>query len=388
LVAGQTALALVLLIGSGLLRQSFRDLRQVDPGYDIEDIFTFQIAPEGEHLTDGPSYAGFHMNFMDRVAALPGVVSVGIVENVPLNEPVRNVRFRTPDMAADPGGGVLLNLTWSGGEYYKTMGIDLLRGRTFRRSDHVSDLGNAIVSRSVADTLWPDENPIGKRLQIEGFDTWETVVGVVEDVMQYGFRDTPLALVYIPLVGQSPNSWGLSSPAYVVKTPRANKIGKEIRSIVDEVAPDTPMYRTFTMADLAADSMVRLSFTTLTLSIASFLALILAAIGLYGVLSNVVADRNQELAVRMALGADGKDILGMIVLHGTRLVASGIVIGVAAAVGATRILDHLLFGIAPVDPGIFMGMSAALILVGMLASYIPARRASKVDPIEALKDAP
>ncbi len=386
LVVGQTALALVLLIGSGLLMRSFSELRNVDPGYDTEDIFTFQIAPDGDHLTDAPSYARFHMDFMDRIRAMPGVESVGVVENVPLNEGVRDTRFLTTDMTADPDGGVLLSLTWAGGDYYSVMGINVLRGRAFREADHISDLGNAIVSRSAAEALWPGESAIGKQLQVEGTETWETVVGVVEDVMQYGFRDTPQSLVYLPLVGQAEDSRRVSSPAYVVKTPRADEIGPEILAMVREVAPNAPMYRVFTMAGLAADSMVELSFTMLTLGIAASLALILGAIGLFGVLSYVVAERTQEIGVRMALGADAKRVRGMVMVQAARVVGIGIVIGLVVAVGATRVLDSLLFGIASADVGTFVGMSTAMILVGLLASYLPARRASNVNPIEALRD--
>ena len=385
LVVGQTALALVLLIGSGLLVRSFWALRHVDPGYETENIFTFQIAPDGPQLTDGPSFARFALDFMDQLRALPGVESVGLVENVPLNEGTASTRFRTEEMASEADGGTVLSVTFAAGDYFKTMGIRLLRGRPFETSDHISSLGNVVISRRAANLLWPGQDPIGKRLQRQGLTSWETVVGVVDDVMQDDFREEPEALVYFPLVGPTPTSWVISSPAYVVKTRRAETIAPEVRALVRRVAPSAPMYRVFTMAGLARDSMVQLSFTMLTLGIVSALALILGAIGLYGVLSYVVAQRTREIGVRMALGAEAGRVRRMVVAQGARVVAAGVGIGIAVAVASTQALEGLLFGVKAVDAMTFVAMSASMIAVGLLASYVPARRASRVDPIESLR---
>ena len=386
LVVAQTALALVLLIGSGLLMRSFRALQQVDPGYDTEDIFTFQLAPELSGPTDAPSYyARFHLDFMDRVASLPGVESVGVIEDLPLNEGTPNGRVRTEQSAGDPEGGTLVSYTYAGGDYFATMGIDVLAGRGFTSADHISALGNVIISRSAADLLWPGEDPIGKRLQRDSFSTWETVVGVVDDVMQYSFRDTPEPMVYHPLVAQPPSRWVVPSPAYVVKTRRAETIAPEVRALAREVAPQAPMYRVFTMAGLAADSMVQLSFALLTLGITSLLALILGAVGLYGVLSNIVADRRREIGVRMALGAEARRVRRMVVAQGTRVVFLGVTIGVAFAIWSTRALGGLLFGVGALDFATFLATIATMVLIGMLASYVPARRASNVDPNESLR---
>jgi predicted permease len=385
LVAGQTALALVLLIGSGLLVKSFRALRDVDPGYETENIFTFQIAPEGPHLTDGPSYARFALNFMDRLRQLPGVQSVGLVENIPLNEGTSILRIRTEEMGGDPDGGLPINVTFEAGDYFKAMGISVLQGRALETSDHEANPRNVVISRTAANMLWPGKDPLGRRLQRQGLTTWETVVGVVEDVLQNNFREKPQPLVYFPLVGPQPRSWAISSPAYVVKTARAETIAPEIRELVREVAPSAPMYRMYTMAGLAKDSMTELSFTLMTLGVVSALALILGAVGLYGVLSYVVAQRTREIGVRMALGAQASRVRAMVVAQGARVVGFGVVIGVAVAFTATRTLGSLLFGVEAVDTTTFVVMSASMLGIGLLASYVPARRASLVDPIESLR---
>ncbi len=177
----------------------------------------------------------------------------------------------------------------------------------------------------------------------------------------------------------------ISSPAYVIKTPRAETIAPEVRAIVREMAPRAPMYRVFTMAGLAGDSMMDLSFTMLTLGVASALALILGAVGLYGVLSYVVAQRTREIGVRMALGARAEQVRRMVVIQGARVVVVGVVIGIGIALWMTSALGSLLFGVAAIDAPTFVAMSAAMIAIGLLASYVPARRASKVNPIVSLQ---
>lgn len=384
LVIAQTALALVLLISAALLLRSHSMLSHVNPGYDTRDIFTFQIAPEQPALTDGPSHARFSLNFMDRLRALPGVQSVGLIENVPLDEGTAIARFRTEATAGQ--SGVPINVTFAGADYYRTMSIKVLAGRGFTREDAVSSLGNVVISKSAAALLWPGGDPIGRRLQREGLTTWETVVGVVDDVMQRDFREPAQALVYLPMTGQLPTQWRLRSPAYVVKTTRATTIGADIRTLAREIAPEAPMYRAFTMAGLAERSMVDLSFTMMTLGLVAAMAVILGAIGLYGVLSYVVAERTREIGVRLALGAQPGGVRLMVVLQGAQVVALGVLVGLVGAWAATQQLGSLLFGVQPLDALTFVGTSVAMLLVGMMASYLPARRASNVDPIQSLRD--
>jgi ABC-type antimicrobial peptide transport system permease subunit len=204
--------------------------------------------------------------------------------------------------------------------------------------------------------------------------------------MQDSFRQAPEPMVYFPLVGQTPESSRVvSSPAFVVKTSRADEIAPEVLALVREIAPDAPMYRVFTMAGLAADSMVQLSFTMLTIGIASALALILGAVGLYGILSYTVAERTREIGLRMALGAAATRVRLMVVAQGAQVVALGVTVGAVAALALTRTLGDLLFEVSAVDTTTYLAMSSMMLLVGLLASYLPARRASKVDPMVSLR---
>jgi putative ABC transport system permease protein len=383
LVVAQTAMALVLLIASGLLLRSHANLSRVNPGYDVRDVFTFQIAPEQPALVDGPTYAQFWLSFMDRLRAMPGVQAVGIIENVPLDESLAPARFLTE--TGTPDTRPLINMTFAGGDYFAAMGISVLAGRPFTREDAVSSLGHVVVSRTAARMLWPGQDPIGRRLQRDGLTTWETVVGVVDDVMQSNFREPATPLVYFPLTGQLPTQWRLTSPGFVVKSTRADTIAPEIRHIVRDVAPEAPMYRTYTMATLAQRSMLALSFTMLTLGLVSALALILGAVGLYGVLSYVVTERTREIGVRMALGAQAGGVRRMVVAQGARVMAVGVGIGLAVAAASTQALGALLYGVNALDPVVFVGTAITMACIGLAASYVPARRASNVDPIESLR---
>jgi putative ABC transport system permease protein len=386
LVVGQTALALVLLIGSALLIQSFHRLRHVDPGYETADIYTFQFAPVQDRLVDGPSWGRLHLDFMDRLRALPGVTAVGVVEFIPLDEGTFTSRFLTDAMNVE-GGGALLDVNFTGGDYFRAMGIQLLQGRSFTNDEAVTPNSHVIISRSAAARLWPDQDPLGRRIrQIVNKGTQAfTVVGVVEDVKQNDWREAGEAAVYFPLTGPTASAWASGSPAYVVKSPRAESLTREVREQVRQIAPEAPVYREYTMEFLAQRSMVQLSFTMLTLGVVSALALILGTVGLYGVLSYVVAQRTREIGVRMALGATSGAVRQMVVGQGAKVVLVGAIVGVAAALASTRLLGTLLYDVKAGDPVVFATMSLMLIGVGMLASYLPARRASNVDPIESLR---
>jgi putative ABC transport system permease protein len=379
LVVVQTAAALVLLVGSALLLRSFWQLSNVDAGYDTKDIFTFQIAAGGPDLPDRASMSRFQYSFMDRLKGLPGVESVGYVTTLPLDEGAGTQNITTPRLEASGAEAPVLRFAGAGGAYFQTMGIELRRGRHFERVEEEQGLPNVIISESAARLLYPDEEPIGKQVRpAAGGPQWFTVIGVVEDILIDDLRrQTPEPMVYLPAVS--------GSPAYVIKSSRAEQLEPEVRAIIREVLPASPMYRIFTMERLAANAMASLSFTMLMVSLAAVLALVLGAVGLYGVLSYRVTRRAREIGVRMALGAEAKSVRRMFVWQGGRVAIAGIVVGLLAAVALTTYIQTLLFNVQRFDVAAFTGTSAVMLVVALLASYLPALRASRVDPVVALR---
>jgi ABC-type antimicrobial peptide transport system permease subunit len=286
------------------------------------------------------------------------------------------------------GAGILLSLNFAGGDYFKAVGMKLLQGRAFTNDEAMSVNNSVIISKAAAEKLWPGQSAVGRRMRprFGGQDTLVfNVVGVVNDVKQNDWRDPGESVMYLPLTGPSARAWGMGSPAYVLKSARGEALKPEVRKIIHEIAPEAPVYREFTMEYLARRSMLQLSFTTLTLGVLSALALILGAVGLYGTLSYVVAQRTREIGVRMALGATARAVRGQVVAQGTKVVLVGVVIGIIAAYLTTRYLASLLYEVKAVDPLAFAVMAAIMIAMGVLASYMPARRASNVDPMEALR---
>jgi putative ABC transport system permease protein len=386
LVVAQAALALLLIVGSGLLLRSFVELRNVDPGYVTKDIFTFQMAPDRPQF-DGRSWSTFHHAFMERLRGLPGVEKVGIVEAFPLTEFPWTQRFT---LDAQPGGAPAseqsLNMTFTAGDYFEAMGIELVRGRTFTQSEQQQNPGHIVVSRSTAQRLWPGEDPIGKQITLNSFGFRETVIGVVEDVRQLDVRNESGPDIYFPLVAQQPERWALSSPGYAVRASRAAGIEPEVRALLREVAPEAPMYQVHTIEGLVADSMAELSFTMIALALASGLALFLGMVGLYGILSSAVAERRREIGIRIALGAAPQRVRRMVVAQGLRVVSFGVLAGLVGAVLSVRVLEGLLYGVAPLDTATLAVTSLLMLIVGVAASWIPAYRASSVDPVETLAE--
>jgi predicted permease len=351
----------------------------VNAGYDTRNIFTFQIAASRPDLNDRATVSRFQYAFMDRLKGIPGVESVGYVTSLPLDEGAGSQNITTRRLEAGGAEAPLVRFAGAGGAYFQTMGIELRRGRYFERVEEERAMPFVIISQSAADLLFPGEDPIDKQLRsAAGSQTWYSVIGVVEDVLIDDLRrKSPEPMVYLPAVSPS--------PAYVMKSARADLLEPEVRAIIREVIPTSPMYRIFTMKRLAANAMANLSFTMLMVSIAALIALVLGAVGLYGVLSYRVSRRAQEIGVRMALGAEAGSVRRMFVWQGAQVALIGVVVGALAALALTKYIQALLFNVGRLDVIAFVGMSAVMLAVALLASYIPARRASRVDPVIALR---
>ncbi len=362
----------------------------MDPGYETEDVFTFQMAPElrAHGISDAPSLARFHSAFMERLAGMPGVESVGLTLMLPLDEGADVTRVVTDRTAAAGALEPLVRLTHAGGEYFGAMGIELLSGVDFDRNADPTDDPKAVISLSAAELLWPGEEAVGRRFRLSDADSssWLTVSGVVEDVILDDLRRAEREpLVYLPLVGHDRGSWPILTPAYVVKSSRAAALAPEVRDLVREVAPEAPVYHMSTMTALAARAVARLTFTMLTLGLAAGIAVVLGAVGLYGVLSYVVSQSTREIGIRMALGARASGLRRTIVAQGTRVVLLGVLVGGTAAAVLTRALESLLFEVPAVHVPTYAMTAGLMIGVALLASYVPARRASAVDPMRALR---
>jgi predicted permease len=388
LIVSQTALALVLLVGSSLLVRSFWELRNVDPGFDADNVLTFRLALPQARYDDAAAAAQFHTRVLERLSAIPGVENVGGVVNLPLNGQAGGTAYETADDPAGPDGlGQMFWFSYATPGYFETMQIPLLAGRAFERRDHEQPQGNSLVSSALAERLWPGEDALGKRFRRVG-DTsgWETVVGIVGSVHDRGLREDPSETVYHALVGRNPNFPGAQRElTYTVRGQNALGLAPAVRAAVWNLDPELPITAMETMSSVVSQSVVRLSFTMMALVVAAVLAVALGAIGLYGVLSYLVSQRRQEIGVRIALGAQAESVRNMVVRQGARLALLGIGLGLVGSAALTRLLQGLLFDTAPLDPVAFSATSLGLLGVVMLASYLPARKASTVDPIEALR---
>jgi putative ABC transport system permease protein len=393
LVASEVALSLVLLVGAGLFLRSFWQLLQVRPGFNPHQVVTAQIwlgvpnDPNTDPYRTVPKRAAFLREILRRVSALPGVeqASIGGGGSLPMARARNNVPFTIEGRPAESERAPVAEFAGVSTGYFSTLQIPLLSGRSFNDFDDDKALPIALVDQTMARRFWPGENPIGMRVKagpIQSTNPWLTVVGVVGDVKSDSLETPGAPHIYLPIFQSPP----YNPVVYLRTTGDAGSYGESIRREVLAIDPRTPTYAARSMEEVVARSMAERRFALDILGFFGLVALILAAIGIYGVMTYTFSQRTQEIGIRMALGAQRGDILRMAIGEGMLLVGVGLGTGILGALILTRYLRTMLFAITPTDPVTFASIAVLLSSVALLACFVPARRATQVDPLVALRN--
>jgi predicted permease len=390
LVVVQVAFALVLLIGSGLMIRTFQALRRVDPGFDPKDALTLRIAIPETQVKDPDAVMQLEQGILEKIGAIPGVTAAGIATVIPGDgsggydqvyardrtyqsvPPLRRLKFVSPGLVA-------------------TMGNRLIAGREFTWTDVYQRHPVAMLSENLARELWQDpKRAIGQQITANPKDTWREVIGVVSDEREAGVQEKAPAIAYYPLLMnhfEGKPSVVRRSVSYVVRSQRAGSqsLLADVQQGVWSLNASLPLANVRTLEEIYDKSLARTSFTLVMLAIAGAMALLIGLVGIYGVISYSVSQRRREIGIRVALGAQQRELTRLFIAHGCVLALIGVACGLAGAVALTRVLGSLLFGVKPVDPLTYTVVSIGLIAAAMVASYIPALRAMGVDPVEALR---
>jgi putative ABC transport system permease protein len=383
LVVLEIALALVVLIGATLLTRSFNRLRSVNPGFDSSNLLTSRLPFSAGRNAAPPRRVAFLRAVMPQLAALPGVRSVGASSGLPLVGLDAGVMFAVADRPAPPPDQRPMALTRSvTPDYFRAMGIPLVAGREFTDADTSRSPAVAVIDQALARRFWPGASPLGGRLALD----WSPpvvaeVVGVVGSVKPETVQGEDWATIYSPYDQRPTPATNL-----VIRTagePLA--LAASVQGEVRRLDPDQPLVQMQTGDEIVAKAMAGARFNTLLLGLFGVISFVLAAVGIYGVVSYDVGERVQELGIRMALGAQKSDVLSLILGHAVRLAALGIALGLAGALVLTRLMESMLFGVHPRDFGTYAAAAVGLAAVALAASYLPARRAMSLDPITALR---
>jgi putative ABC transport system permease protein len=384
LVVVEVALALVLLTGAGLMIKSFLRLQQVNPGFNPDNLLTLRLQLPQSKYPDAAKIVPFYQQVVERLGALPGVQAVGAVSQLPLSgsyasgtitverPPVadEDVSFEADRRAVTP-------------DYFKAMNIPLVRGRLFTDQDKADSERAAIIDEKFANRFWPGEDPTGKRIKVgmSPQSPWIMIVGVVGHIKHYDLNTEGREQVYFSYTQFTNPSMFLAVRTSSDPLSMANAVQGAVWSI----DPDQPVSQIRAMESLVSNSLAQTRFNTLLLGIFASVAMILAAVGVYGVMNYSVSQRTHEIGIRMALGAERGDIIKLVLRQGVALATTGVGVGLAGAYLVTRLMESLLYGVSATDLSTFGGVAFLLVLVAIIASYIPARRATKVDPIIALR---
>jgi putative ABC transport system permease protein len=388
LVIGEVALSLVLLVGATLLIRSFLGMQSVSPGFATDHLLTMRVTLNGPAYDSIYKRFAFWDRFLTQINARPGVTSAAITNNIPLSGNNNNNFMLIENQPSHLGEEPLLEIRWVSPRYLDVMKIPLLRGRMFTQQEW-ADSGIAgrvaVINQNMAQHFWPNQQAIGKRFKFgsatDTSDRWITVIGVAADIKHKQLTSPPDYQGYMPY-----RQGGWNSAVIVVRTRAEPALATQtVLSALKQTDPLLPAYRIMSMDENIQRSYWQQALYGKMFGAFAAIALVLAAVGVYGVISYAVSQRTQEIGVRVALGAQRGDVLRLIVGHGAVLGGVGVVIGLGGAVLVTRFLRTLLFGVSPFDAASFIGVAAALTVIALAASYLPARRAARVDPVEALR---
>jgi len=384
LVVAEVACAFVLAAGSALLLKSFVRAMDVTPGFDVQKLYTTNFALIGPKYEDPKALVRFEREVLERIRALPGVEAAGITSNLPSGGGLDQAGFQIQDRLIPLPQVPSVDRYQVSPDYFRALAIPLKRGRLFNEADAAGASPVAIISEKTAREIWPNEDPIGKRIQLGGRhedQSWAEIVGIVGDVHQYGLDSSTTPQAYL-LYSQ----YAFARPCLVIRSRTdARTLTRETQSQLWSLDRSVPIWNAAMMEEILSTSLSRRRFTTALFSCFGFLALLLAAIGIYCVMSYQVAQRSGEIGIRMALGAQRSDVLRMIVDGGARLTASGLFLGFVGALSLSYLLRRQLYGISPNDPLTFFEVLLVVALVALAACFIPTRRATRVDPAVALR---
>jgi putative ABC transport system permease protein len=386
LIIAEIALSLMLLVGAGLMMKSFTKLQNVSPGFQPEQILTMNLTLPRAQYDSSEKVTSFYQQLINRLKTVPGVEAAGLTNSLPPNKLEVSDSFSIEGKPVAPGSSEpIVPIIFISPDYFNVLGVPLLEGRHFSEADQADSPPVVIINKTLADHYFPDENPIGKRFKAGGGEKnsnpWMEIVGVVGNVKYTGLDAKPESAYYLPAA-----QVGWRAMYLAVRT-SSNPIdlARALRQEVWALDKDLPVTNVATMEQLLAESVAQPRFRTLLLGIFALVALVLASVGIYGVISYTVTRRTYEIGIRMALGAQTGEVLKLIIRQGMTLAVIGVSIGIAASLVLTRVMEKLLYEVSVTDEAIFAGVAGLLGLVALLACYIPARRATKVDPMIALR---
>ena len=389
LVAGEIALALVLLVGAGLMIRGFSKLLEVNPGYSPERVLTMNLAMNGANYPTPQSQEGFWTRLEVQLSALPGVQAASLVTGLP---PYRQLNANDTDIEGLPKGPnmPIENVDyWQvvTPNYFSAMKVPLISGRYLNDGDGAGAPPVVVINEAMAHHFYGDQNPLGRRVRPGNTDPWCTIVGVVGDVKNAGLDRPAGTELYLPYTQQQAVTDAGLNPVYVLLKTSRNPLDmvRAARNVIHGLDASMPIANVRTMDDVIQTAQSQPRFLTLLLGLFSGLALILAVVGIYGVMAYAVTQRTNEIGIRMALGAQRRDVLGLVLGQGMRLAFAGMAVGIVLAFVLTRLMSSMLFDIAPTDPATFVGVVIVLAAAAAAACYIPARRATRVDPLVALR---